>query len=112
MSLGQGVERLRRLNVNMSRSTVRRRLVAEEVRYRSTVFDLKCFFLKNDNFGFLSFVFFSIRLSKDRDYVSFILPGTYHAGFNQGFNKAAAIIFCSKNWLKTFGEFKTCSCEQ
>lgn len=37
ISLDQGVQRLRRLNINVSRSTVRRRLIAEEVRHRSTI---------------------------------------------------------------------------
>lgn len=37
MSLDQGVEALRRRNVNVSRSTLRRRLIAQEVRYRSTI---------------------------------------------------------------------------
>lgn len=37
MSLNQGVERLRRINIDVSKSTVRRRLIAAELRYRSTI---------------------------------------------------------------------------
>lgn len=39
------------------------------------------------------------------------LPGTYHQGFNAGFNLAESVNFGSERWREFLPKFKTCDCK-
>lgn len=51
------------------------------------------------------------RVEQHKNEIIIIFSGTYHAGFNCGFNIAESINFGSHEWLKMFPQFKTCNCK-
>jgi hypothetical protein len=41
-----------------------------------------------------------------------VLGGSYHCGFNFGFNIAEAVNYGTKSWLSKLVNFRPCTCEK
>lgn len=79
---------------------------------RVCIFPTFCFQNIAQNFLLTYFLYYCyIQIIQRPGQFVISLPGTYHSGFNLGFNEAESVNFGSETWLELFEGFKTCSCK-
>lgn len=52
-----------------------------------------------------------VKIKQERGEFVITFPGTYHAGFNWGFNIAEAVNFGTNGWIQSFTSTNVCQCD-